>query len=148
MSVGSINKTSGEIAVNSTLNYRMASMIVLTVRAVDANAAENASEQHDQAEVTFFVKPHANRNPVFTTGAGQPDGSDTLTVAVDEETPVGTELVRLRAVDALTNGSLYGFEPVAAVPRQVAVDHAGRVILTERLDYETLEDRVSDSYWG
>lgn len=124
----------------------MASVIVLTVRAVDANAAVNVQEQFDEVEVTFFVRPYKNVNPVFTN-AGWPssaDGDDTaaLVVRVDEETPIGSELVQLRAVDPTTNGSLYDFKAVTAVPRQLAMDYAGKVILTERLDYETLEEKV------
>jgi len=64
-------------------------------------------------------------------------------VRVDEETPIGTELVQLKAIDVLTNESLYDFKAITAVPRQIAMDYAGRVILTERLDYETLEDKVT-----
>lgn len=124
----------------------MASVIVLTVRAVDMNAVENVREQYDQVEITFFVKPYMNKNPVFTNAGWSADGGDlsTLVVRVDEETPIGTELVQLKASDVLTNESLYDFKAVTAVPRQIAMDYAGKVILTERLDYETLENKVSD----
>jgi len=120
----------------------MASVIILTVRAVDTNAAENVQQQFDEVEITFFVKPHVNKNPLFTNGGWSADDSSTLVLKVDEETPIGTELVQLRAVDVLTNGSLYDFKAVTAVPRQVAMDYTGKVILTERLDYETLENKV------
>lgn len=141
----SIDKHTGDIKVNSTLSYQMASVIVLTVRAVDTNAADNVKEQYDEAEVTVFVKPYKNQNPVFTTNAGWSGADDSaapLVIAVDEETPIGTELVQLGAVDVLTNRSLYGFEAVTALPRQIAMDYTGKVILTERLDYETLRDKV------
>lgn len=124
----------------------MASVIVLTVRAVDANAAVNVQEQFDDVEITFFVRPYMNVNPVFTNaGWSSGDGDDTaaaLVVKVDEETSIGSELIQLRAVDPMTNESLYDFKAVTAVPRQLAMDYAGRVILTERLDYETLENKV------
>lgn len=141
-----IDKHTGQIEVNSTLSYQMASVIVLTVRAVDANAAENVPEQFDEVEVTLFVKPFQNRNPLLTVAGRPADGASTLTVAVAEETPIGSELVRLEAVDVLTNGTLYGFQAVDALPRQIAMDYAGKVILTERLDYETLEDKVSTTF--
>lgn len=142
----SINKTTGEIKINSTLNYQMASVIVLTIRAVDANAVENVQEQFDEVEITFFVKPHQNKNPVFVNAGWSVDDSSTMTVKVDEETPIGSELVQLKAVDVLTNESLYDFKAVTAVPRQIAMDYAGKVILTERLDYETLETKVRNSW--
>lgn len=124
----------------------MASVIVLTIRAVDMNAVENVHEQYDEVEITFFVKPYMNKNPVFTNSGFSADGeSSTLIVRVDEETPIGTELVQLKAIDVLTNESLYDFKAITAVPRQIAMDYAGKVILTERLDYETLEDKVTES---
>ncbi|VVC39330.1 Hypothetical protein CINCED_3A006945 [Cinara cedri] len=141
----SIDKHTGDIKVNSTLSYQMASVIVLTVRAVDTNAVDNVKEQHDEAEVTVFVKPFKNQNPVFTTNSGwsaTDESSAPLVVSIDEETPIGTEIVQLGAVDVLTNRSLYGFEAVTAVPRQIAMDYTGKVILTERLDYETLRDKT------
>jgi len=126
----------------------MASVIVLTIRAVDVNAVENIQEQFDQVEITLFVKPHESKNPVFTNGGwtADDDDSSTLVVSVDEETSIGTELVQLRAVDVLTNGSLYDFKAVTALPRQIAMDYTGKVILTERLDYETLENKVCRVY--
>lgn len=140
----SINKHTGEIKVNTPLNYQMASVIVLTIRAVDMNAMVNVQEQFDQVEITFFVKPYKNKNPLFTNAGWSADDASTLVIKVDEETPIGSELVQLRAIDVLTNGSLYDFKPVTAVPRQIAMDYAGKVILTERLDYETLENKVRD----
>jgi len=122
----------------------MASVIVLTIRAVDVNAVENVQEQFDQAEITFFVKPYESKNPVFTNGGRSADDgvSSPVLVNVDEETSIGTELVQLSAIDVLTNGSLYDFKATSAVPRQIAMDYTGKIILTERLDYETLEDKV------
>jgi hypothetical protein len=122
----------------------MASVIVLTIRAVDMNAVENVQDQFDQVEITFFVKPFKNKNPLFTNGGWSSEDSSTLVLKVDEESPIGSELVQLRAIDVLTNGSLYDFKAVTAVPRQIAMDYAGKVILTERLDYETLENKVRD----
>lgn len=127
----------------------MASVIVLTVRAVDTNAVDNVKEQYDEAEVTVFIKPFKNQNPMFVTNSGWPaagDSSMPLVIEVDEETPIGTELVQLSAVDVLTNRSIYGFEPVTALPRQIAVDYTGKVILTERLDYETLHNKVCTGF--
>lgn len=121
----------------------MASVIVLTVRAVDMNAAVNVQEQFDQVEITFFVKPHNNKNPVFVNEGWSVDNTSVLIAKVAEETPIGTELIQLKAVDVLTNGSLYDFKAVTALPRQIAMDYSGKIILTERLDYETLEDKVS-----
>lgn len=144
----SINKLTGEIKVNSSLNYQMASVIILTIRAVDMNAVENVHEQYDEVEITFFVKPYMNKNPVFTNSGWSADGdSSTLIVRVDEETPIGTELVQLKARDVVTNESLYDFKAITAVPRQIAMDYAGKVILTERLDYETLENKVADCHF-
>lgn len=137
-----IDKNTGEIKVNSTLSYQMASVIVLTVRAVDTNAVENVREQFDQVEVTFFVKPYNNKNPVFTNGGWSTDNSSVLIAKVNEESPIGTELIQLKAIDVLTNESLYDFKAVTALPRQIAMDYSGKVILTERLDYETLENKV------
>lgn len=125
----------------------MASVIVLTIRAVDVNAVENVQEQFDQVEITFFVTPYENKNPVFiNTGewsaSVENDSSMALVVRVDEETSIGTEIVQLRAVDVLTNGSLYDFKAITPLPRQIAMDYTGKVILTERLDYETLDVKV------
>lgn len=142
----SISKHTGEIKINSTLNYQMASVIVLTVRAVDMNAVVNIQEQFDQVEITFFVKPYKNKNPVFTNAGWSADDSSPLVLKVDEETPIGSELVQLNAIDVLTNGSLYDFKAITAMPRQIAMDYTGKVILTERLDYETLEEKVSGNF--
>lgn len=120
----------------------MASVIVLTIRAVDMNAVENVQEQFDEIEITFFVKPYNNKNPMFTNTGWSTENSSTLIVKVDEETPIGTELLQLKAIDVLTNESIYDFKAITSVPRQVAMDYAGKIILTERLDYETLEDKV------
>lgn len=128
--------------MNSALSYQMASVIVLTVRAVDTNAVENVREQFDQVEVTFFLKPYNNKNPVFTNGGWSTDNTSVLIAKVNEESPIGTELIQLKAIDVLTNESLYDFKAVTALPRQIAMDYSGKVILTERLDYETLENKV------
>lgn len=138
----SINKHTGEIKVNLMLNYQMTSVIVLTIRAVDINAVENVRDQFDEVEITFFVRPHKNTNPVFTNSGWSTDNSSKLIIKIDEETPIGWELIQLKAIDVLTNESLYDFKAITTVPRQIAMDYTGKVILTERLDYETLEDKV------
>lgn len=112
------------------------------------NAVENIQDQFDQVEITFFVKPFKNKNPLFTNAGWSSEDASTLVLKVDEESPIGTELVQLRAVDVLTNGSLYDFKSITPVPRQIAMDYAGKVILTERLDYETLDNKVRDLKFG
>lgn len=120
----------------------MASVIVLTIRAVDMNAVENVQEQFDEIEITFFVKPYNNKNPMFTNTGWSTENSSTLIIKIDEETPIGSELLQLKAIDVLTNESIYDFKAITSLPRQVAMDYTGKIILTERLDYETLEDKV------
>lgn len=120
----------------------MVSVIVLTIRATDINAVVNVQEQFDEVEITFFVKPHKNVNPVFTNNEWLTDDMSTLIIKVDEETPIGWELIQLKANDVLTNESLYDFKAITPLPRQIAMDYTGKIILTERLDYETLEEKV------
>ncbi|XP_050441705.1 cadherin-23 [Adelges cooleyi] len=138
----SINRNTGEIKVNNTLSYQTASVIVLTVRAVDENAVENVQQQFDTVEITIFVKPYDNKNPVFTNAGWSAENSSVLVIKIDEETPIGTPLLQLKAVDVSTNNSLYDFKPTTAIPMQITMDYTGKITLIERLDYETIEDKV------
>ncbi|RZF46512.1 hypothetical protein LSTR_LSTR009294 [Laodelphax striatellus] len=137
----SINKTTGEISVNSTLDHQTAAVIILTVQAVDLNAVENIEDQKTKVEVTLYIQAYNVLNPKFTVGSWSPK-DPTIRVNVPEEKPVGSTLLTLAAIDSLNNSPITSFTPTTRLPSGLALHTSGNIELTQRLDYEAMENKT------
>lgn len=142
-----INSTTGEVSVAKPLDHQAAAVIIITVQAVDLNAVEHVQEQYAEAEVTVYVQAYSSTNPVFLMSTWTPT-NPVIKVTVAEEQPVGTTLLTLTAKDPLNGKPVTKFEEVKSARLQdaedfVSVDHLGTITLNKRLDYESLQQKVS-----
>ncbi|CAH0386133.1 unnamed protein product [Bemisia tabaci] len=132
-----INESSGELQVNSTLDHQAAAVIILTIEVRDKNAEEKIEEQFARVEVSVYIQPHNEENPVFLVG-GWTSSDPIIKVTTPEEQAVGTTILQIIATDPLTDEPIRSFRALTALPRQLALDQAGNLLLTERLDYEVI----------
>lgn len=142
-----INSTTGEVSVAKPLDHQAAAVIIITVQATDLNAVEHIEEQSAKAEVTVYIQAYSDNNPVFLMSTWTPT-NPVIKVAVVEEQPVGATLLTLTAKDPLKGKLITKFEEVKSTRLQdaedfVRVDQSGIVILNKRLDYESLQQKVS-----
>ena len=139
-----INSTTGEIFVNNALDYQTASVIILTVEAKDVNAVIDKEKQIAQTEVTIYVQAFSDDNPIFTNSGWSPN-NPTIRISVNEELPIGTTLLKLSAKEPVTNYAIQRFELVHDNNEEEYVNieaASGNVILSKRLDYEVLKNKV------
>lgn len=139
-----INSTTGVITVNHVLDYQVAAVIILTVQAKDLNAVVEKEKQVAQVEVTIYVQAYSDDNPIFTNPGWSPN-NPTIRVSVPEEQPVGTTLLMLSAREPATGRLVERFELVRDDDDEEYVNvgvQSGNVVLSKRLDYETLGDKV------
>jgi hypothetical protein len=139
-----INKTSGAITVNHALDYQTAAVIILTIEAQDVNALVDKEKQVAKADVTVYVQAYSDDNPTFTN-VGWSVNNPTIRVTVPEEQPLGTTLLMLTAKEPQTGYPVQRFELVRDQDDKGYVNvgvQSGNVVLSKRLDYETLEDKV------
>jgi hypothetical protein len=142
-----INSTTGEVSIAKPLDHQAAAVIIITVQAVDLNAAEHIQEQYAKAEVTVYIQAYSSTNPVFlmsTWTATNP----VIKIAVAEEQPVGSTLLTLTAKDPLNGKPVTKFEEVKSARLLdaedfVRVERSGIITLNKRLDYESLQQKVS-----
>jgi hypothetical protein len=142
-----INSTTGEVSVAKPLDHQAAAVIIITVQATDLNAVEHIEEQSAKAEVTVYIQAYSNNNPVFLMSTWTPT-NPVIKVAVVEEQPVGATLLTLTAKDPLNGKLITKFEEVKSAKLQdaedfVRVDQSGIITLNKRLDYESLQQKVS-----
>ena len=139
-----INKTTGALSVNKPLDYQTAAVIILTVEAKDLNAAIDKEKQVARADVTVYVQAYSDDNPTFTN-VGWSANNPTIRVTVPEEQPLGTTLLMLMAKEPQTGYPIQRFELVRGDDEESYVNvgvQSGNVVLSKRLDYESLEDKV------
>jgi hypothetical protein len=142
-----INSTTGQVSVAKPLDHQAAAVIIITVQAIDLNAAEHVQEQYAEAEVTVYVQAYSSTNPVFLMSTWTPT-NPVIKVTVLEEQAVGTTLLTLTAKDPLNGKPVTKFEEVKSARLRdaedlVRVDQSGIVTLNKRLDYEGLQQKVS-----
>lgn len=139
-----INSTTGLISVNRVLDYQVAAVIILTVEARDLNAVVDKDRQVARIEVTIYIQAYNNDNPVFTNPGWSPN-NPAIRVTVPEEQPLGTTLLMLSAKEPTTGHSIQRFELVREDEDESYVNvgvQSGNVVLSKRLDYETLNPNV------
>lgn len=95
-------------------------------------------------EVTFFVEATDELKPVFLIG-GWTRSNPIITHNTQEEQPIGSNVLRLSAQDPLTMSPIGKFMAKTALPRQFAMDPVGNIVITEKIDYETIQNKVSVS---
>ncbi|XP_075230581.1 cadherin-related family member 1-like [Lycorma delicatula] len=127
--------------VNSTLDHQTAAVIILTVQARDKNAVENVDEQITKVEVTVYIQAYNELNPNFTVGSWSPS-DPTIRVSEPEEKPVGSIVLVLSAIDSVNNLPISTFVPSTRLPSGFAVHTSGNIELTERLDFENMENKT------
>jgi hypothetical protein len=143
-----INSTSGEVFVAESLDHQAAAVIIITVQATDLNAVEHVKDQFAKVEITIYIQAYNDSNPVFTISTWTPT-NPVIKVAVPEELPVGATLLTLSAKDPLNGKFISKFEEVKSAQLQdvqdfVRVDpQSGNITLNKRLDYESLQEKVS-----
>lgn len=134
-----INPGTGEITVASTLSHEQAAVIILTVRAVDLQAAIHKDEQFALAEVNVYVQSFKDTNPVFKN-KGWTSSKPILHFNIKEEMPIGSTVFTLQADDPVSHQPIQSFEIVQpdATGFFGLNDRTGEIILKRRLDYEKL----------
>lgn len=136
-----IDRTTGIIYVNNTLNHDLAAEIMLTVTVTDENAVLNKERQFANAEVTIFVQSFVDTNPIFRN-KGWISSDPIVKAMIKEEMPIGSTLFKLHADDPVTEQIIDHFEIVQSDAFEFfGVDQqSGAVVLQKRLDYEALND--------
>lgn len=143
-----INSTTGLITVNRMLDYQVAAVVILTVQAQDLNAVVDKDEQIAKVEVTIYIQAYSDDNPTFTN-PGWSANNPTIRVTVPEEQPLGTTLLMLSAKEPTTGYQVQRFEMVREDDDEGYVNvgvQSGNVVLSKRLDYETLNEKVGNDY--
>lgn len=139
-----INSTTGMITVNRGLDYQVAAVVILTVQAKDLNAMENKENQIANVEVTIYIQAYSDDNPTFTNSGWSPN-NPTIKITVPEEQPLGTTLLMLSAKEPMTGYPVQRFELIRAEDDEGIVNvgvQSGNVVLSKRLDYETLNKKL------
>ncbi|XP_065209802.1 cadherin-23 isoform X2 [Planococcus citri] len=138
----SIDKNSGDVKIQRALSEEFIRLITVTVQVRDTKAtASTAAKQIDRAEITFFVETIDEIRPVFLIG-GWMRSNPTIVCDLLEEQPIGSTVLRLIAQDPVTMSPIREYRAKTALPRQLAVDPVGNVVLTERVDYETVRSKI------
>lgn len=137
-----INSTTGSVVVNRALDYQVAAVIILTVEAKDLNAMIDKEKQIDKVEVTIYVQAFSDDNPIFLN-SGWSANNPTIRVIVPEEQPLGTTILMISARES-TGQPVQRFDLVRDENDEGYVNvgaQSGNVVLSKRLDYETLHDK-------
>lgn len=136
-----INNETGQISVNNTLNHDQAAVTILTVKAVDVNAAFNKEAQFATAEVSIYVQSFVDTNPIFRN-EGWTSLRPVVNVRVKEELPIDSVMFTLEAFDPVLEQTIQRFEIVQPDPFGLfkLKGDTGDVLLVKRLDYESLND--------
>jgi len=141
-----INSTTGVITVNRMLDYQVAAVVTLTVQAKDLNAVVDRDKQIAKVDVIIYIQAYSDDNPTFTNSGWSPN-NPTIKITVPEEQPLGTTLLMLSAKEPTTGYSVQRFELVREDDDEGYVNvgvQSGNVVLSKRLDYEVLNQKVRD----
>ncbi len=82
--------------------------------------------------------------PIFLVGNWM-RSNPVIMVDMLEELPIGSIVLAMAAIDTATMLPVTTFQ-AKALPRQLAMDPLGNVVLTERVDYETIPIKVNSTY--
>jgi hypothetical protein len=136
-----MNETTGIVAVNQTLNYDLTSVITLTIKVEDLNAAFNKEEQYDTTELTLYVQSFKDTNPVFKN-KGWTYFKPNISTKVEEEQQIGSTIFTLIAEDPVDEVPITRFELLEPDREGYIMinERNGDVILKKRLDYEALNE--------
>lgn len=140
-----INSTTGLITVNRVLDYQVAAVVILTVQVQDLNAVVDKERQITRVEVTIYIQAYSDDNPTFTNPGWSPN-NPTIRISVPEEQPLGTTLLMLSAREPTTGYPVQRFELVREDDDEGYVNvgvQSGNVVLSKRLDYEALNQKVN-----
>lgn len=133
-----IDEYTGELFVNNKLDYSQASIMILTIKVVDTNAALNKDKQFALIEHTIYIQPYNDKNPQFTN-AGWTSSNPVIYHKIKEEQPIGSTVVVLTAEDPVSGHIISNFKVINAETGLLQVDPlSGQVLLTGHLDYEEL----------
>lgn len=133
-----IDGTTGQITVNSLLDYNAASVIILTVQVMDLNAVVG-TQQKATVEVTVYIQVHNEMVPIFAPP--WTPSNPKIDVTVPEETLIGSTLLTLAAYDPLAHEAVNHFEKISNSDPDNFVSVSpisGLVTLNHRLDFEEL----------
>ncbi|XP_063702044.1 cadherin-23 [Culicoides brevitarsis] len=138
-----VDPSTGVIYVNSSLNYNEVSSIILTVEVRDLNAAVNVEEQYDRSEVMLYIQAYKNTNPIFRNKGWSPTNPN-IYFEVNEETSIGSTILRLEAEDPVSQSIITDFELVNSDSGYITInDRTGDVSLKKRLDYEAIGNKTT-----
>lgn len=133
-----IDENTGEVFVNSTLDYSQASIVILTIRVSDVNAEVNKDSQFAEIEHTIYIQLYNDENPQFTN-PGWTNTNPVIHHKVKEEQPIGSTVLVLMAEDPTSGHLISNFQVVNSQTGLLQVDPtSGQVVLTKHLDYEEL----------
>lgn len=134
-----IDKHTGDIIVNNTLDYNSAAVITLTVKATDQNAEINIENQYALAEATLYIQSFKDTNPIFKH-RGWTSTLSIIPITIKEEVPIGSPIYKIMAEDPLTDEIVQNFAIVSQDPLQIFdINHqTGELSLLKRLDYESV----------
>lgn len=135
-----IDENTGMIMVNNTLDYNLASVIMITVKAIDLNAELNKDIQFATTEVTLYIQSFKDTNPIFQN-KGWNNLNPFINIKIKEEMPIGSTLFTLIAEDPVSLTPIYSFQIVEPDGYDYFSlnDRTGEIVLQKRLDYEALE---------
>ncbi|XP_044726882.1 cadherin-23 [Chrysoperla carnea] len=144
----------GDILVNNSLSYNSAAVIILTIRAEDLNAEIDPEKQVAYTEVTIFIQAYSDNNPYFVINANKYEKNapiqqtnydpttQTVHLHILEEQPIGYKILNLEAIDPLTEENVSTFQLIHSGTDLFTVLQNGEIILTKRLDYEALDEKL------
>lgn len=135
-----IDENTGQIFVNNALDYQSVAVITLTVQAKDTNAVVDFEKQIAKTEVTIYIQAYSDDNPLFLN-EGWTFSHPNIKVTIEEEKPIGTRILELKAKDPLTKLPIGTFKVIHSDTDVLTVVPNGEVILTKRLDYENLDNK-------
>ncbi|CAB0037958.1 unnamed protein product [Trichogramma brassicae] len=139
-----VNKTTGSVTIAKPLNYQRAAVIIMTLEARDLNAAVDKDRQLARVELSVFVQAFSDDNPTFTN-QGWSANNPWIRLTIPEEQPLGTTLLMLQAKEPQTGYAVQRFEMVRGENDEAYFNvgvNSGNVVLSKRLDYESLKDNV------
>lgn len=92
-------------------------------------------------EATFFVEAVEEKRPIFLIG-GWTKSNPVIEYDMFEEQSIGSTVAKIIAQDPVTMIPINKFQAKSPLPRQLAMDPVGNIVITERIDYETISAKV------
>lgn len=91
-------------------------------------------------EVSIYVEAFDEEKPQFLVG-GWTGADPWVRGVLEEELPIGSMAIQVFAVDPRTNRPITNFR-MAGPSHALALDTGGKIITTNRIDYEAMDDKV------